>query len=150
MFTQLLEVRVADSAIVRACLMGMDRLLGTLPAEAKKEALLWTMKLVMGREGDDVCDGLLRILVHHSETVVPQAEEVCRLVLKRYADTGKATRLALLQLLVKLQALDPASEVVTKMLAYTQELNSRDLDVDVRVQARNIRAVGTRGHLNAS
>ena len=28
-----------------------------------------------------------------------------------------------------------------KMLQYTQDLNSRDVDVDVRVQARNIHAV---------
>lgn len=88
-----------------------------------------------------IYDGLLRLLLHHSELVIPQTEECCRLILKKYMETSKSTRLVLLLLLVKLHSVDPENVTVEKMLQYTQDLNSRDVDVDVRVQARNIHAV---------
>ena len=140
-FVQLLEVRQNDASIAHACLMGMDRLLDNLDDEAKKEALLWTMKLVMTDDHVVIYDGLLRLLLHHSELVIPQTEECCRLILKKYMETSKSTRLVLLLLLVKLHSVDPENVTVEKMLQYTQDLNSRDVDVDVRVQARNIHAV---------
>ena len=140
-FVQLLEVRQNDASIAHACLMGMDRLLDNLDDEAKKEALLWTMKLVMTDDHVVIYDGLLRLLLHHSELVIPQTEECCRLILKKYMETSKSTRLVLLLLLVKLHSVDPENVTVEKMLQYTQDLNSRDVDVDVRVHARNIHAV---------
>lgn len=140
-FVQLLEVRQNDSSIAHACLMGMDRLLDILDDDAKKEALLWTMKLIMNGDHKEIYDGLLRLLLHHGELLIPQTEECCRLILKKYLETSKHTRLVLLLLLVKLRSLDKENPTVEKMLQYTQELNSRDVDVDVRVQARNIHAV---------
>lgn len=142
---QLLDVRADDDAIVRASLMGIDRLLPCLDDDAKKEALLWTMRTVLQRSGSDVCDGLLEVLIHHGEIAIPQAEEVCRVVLQRYASTSRATRLSLLLLLVKLVKLDTENEKVRQMFDYTLELNSKDVDVEVRVQARNIHAVGEMG-----
>ena len=59
------------------------------------------------------------------------------------------TALALLLLLVKLHDMDPANATVAKMAQYVQELNSRDIDVDVRVQERNVRVVGVEGLSNA-
>ena len=46
-FTQLLDLRREDVAIARACLMGADRLLHVLDDAAKREALVWMMKLVL-------------------------------------------------------------------------------------------------------
>ena len=119
----------------------MNSQMDNLDDEAKKEALLWTMKLVMTDDHVVIYDGLLRLLLHHSELVIPQTEECCRLILKKYMETSKSTRLVLLLLLVKLHSVDPENVTVEKMLQYTQDLNSRDVDVDVRVQARNIHAV---------
>ena len=144
-FTQLLDLRREDVAIARACLMGADRLLHVLDDAAKREALVWMMKLVLEGARTPLYDGLLRLLLHHCATVLPQAEEACRQVLKQYAETAKSTRLALLLLLVKLHDMDPANATVAKMAQYVQELNSRDIDVDVRVQERNVRVVGVEG-----
>lgn len=138
---QLLEVRLMDSTIAHTCLMAMDRLLNVLDEAARKEALVWTMKLIAVGEQRAVYDGLLRLLLHHCELVVAQAEEVCRLILKDYANSTKNARLVLLLLLVKLHSVDKENATVEKMLQYAYTLNSRDLDVDVRVQARNIHAV---------
>ena len=139
---QLLEVRLQDSVIAHTCLMAVDRLLHVLDESAKKEALMWTMKLIAVGEQRDLYDGLLRLLLHHCELVIPQTEEVCRLILKDYENTSKNTRLVLLLLLVKLRSVEKENATVEKMLQYAYMLNSRDLDVDVRVQARNIHAVG--------
>ena len=122
--------------------MAVDRLLHVLDESAKKEALMWTMKLIAVGEQRDLYDGLLRLLLHHCELVIPQTEEVCRLILKDYENTSKNTRLVLLLLLVKLRSVEKENATVEKMLQYAYMLNSRDLDVDVRVQARNIHAVG--------
>ena len=141
-FVQLLEVRESDDAIVRASLMGIDRLLPVLDDAAKREALLWVIKTVLKHEGSDVCDGLLDLLLRHGEAVIPQTEEVCRIMTQRYAALSQSTRLTLLLLLVKLVRLDAANAQVRKMFDYVLELNAKDVDVEVRVQARNIRAVG--------
>ena len=74
--------------------------------------------------------------------MIAQTEEVCRLILKDYENTSKNTRLVLLLMLVKLHSVEKENTTVEKMLQYAYALNSRDLDVDVRVQARNIHAVG--------
>ena len=47
-----------------------------------------------------------------------------------------------LQLAVKLALAERENAVVQKMAEYVMELNGKDLDVEVRVQARNIKAVG--------
>lgn len=140
-FTQLMDLRREDAAIAHACLMGADRLLFVLDEAAKKEALVWMMKLVLEGGRTQLYDGLLRLLLHHCATVLPQAEEACRVVLKNYAETDKSTRLVLLLLLVKLRDMDAGNATVEKMCQYVQELNSRDIDVDVRVQVRNVRVV---------
>lgn len=142
---QLLEVRGDQDEIAHACLEAMDRLLGTVSEEERREALLWTMQQVLARQGGDVRDGLLVMLVHHGQCVLAQTEEVCRVVLLHYAETAASTRMVLLQLLTKLRALDPENEAVKLMFEYTLELNWKDTNVEVRVQARNIRAVGVGG-----
>lgn len=140
-FVQLLEVRASDDTIVHASLMGIDRLLPILDDAAKREALLWVIKTVLKHEGSDVCDGLLDLLLRHGDCVVPQTEEVCRIMTQRYATLSQSTRLTLLLLLVKLVRIDSENEQIRKMFDYVLELNAKDIDVEVRVQARNIRAV---------
>lgn len=140
-FVQLLEVRASDDTIVHASLMGIDRLLPILDDGAKREALLWVIKTVLKHEGSDVCDGLLDLLLRHGDCVIPQTEEVCRIMTQRYASLSQSTRLTLLLLLVKLVRIDTENEQIRKMFDYVLELNAKDIDVEVRVQARNIRAV---------
>ena len=43
---------------------------------------------------------------------------------------------------MKLALAERENAVVQKMAEYVMELNGKDLDVEVRVQARNIKAVG--------
>ena len=134
-------MRASDDTIVHASLMGIDRLLPILDDGAKREALLWVIKTVLKHEGSDVCDGLLDLLLRHGDCVIPQTEEVCRIMTQRYASLSQSTRLTLLLLLVKLVRIDTENEQIRKMFDYVLELNAKDIDVEVRVQARNIRAV---------
>ena len=99
---QLIDVRSADATILHAALMGVDRLLASLSEAEKTEALSWLIHMIVSHEGDDVCDGLLHILLHHGMGVVPRCEEVCRVMVKRYETLASSTRMVLLQLLVKL------------------------------------------------
>ena len=147
---QLIDVRSADAMILHAALMGVDRLLASLSEEEKTEALSWLIHMIVSHEGDDVCDGLLHILLHHGMGVVPRCEEVCRVMVKRYETLASSTRMVLLQLLVKLAINDKDNAQVKLMLSYVMELNSKDLDVEVRVQARNIKAVGARSGVECS
>lgn len=147
---QLIDVRSADATILHAALMGVDRLLASLSEAEKTEALSWLIHMIVSHEGDDVCDGLLHILLHHGMGVVPRCEEVCRVMIKRYETLASSTRMVLLQLLVKLAINDKDNAQVKLMLSYVMELNSKDLDVEVRVQARNIKAVGTRSGVECS
>lgn len=147
---QLIDVRSADATILHAALMGVDRLLEVLSEAEKTEALSWLIHMIVSHEGDDVCDGLLHILLHHGMGVIPRCEEVCRVMVKRYDQLAASTRMVLLQLLVKLAMSDKDNARVKLMLSYVMELNSKDLDVEVRVQARNIKAVGVRGGIEGS
>ena len=147
---QLIDVRSADATILHAALMGVDRLLASLSEAEKTEALSWLIYMIVSHEGDDVCDGLLHILLHHGMGVVPRCEEVCRVMIKRYETLASSTRMVLLQLLVKLAINDKDNAQVKLMLSYVMELNSKDLDVEVRVQARNIKAVGARSGVECS
>lgn len=147
---QLIDVRSADATILHAALMGVDRLLASLSEAEKTEALSWLIHMIVSHEGDDVCDGLLHILLHHGMGVVPRCEEVCRVMIKRYETLASSTRMVLLQLLVKLAINDKDNAQVKLMLSYVMELNSKDLDVEVRVQARNIKAVGARSGVECS
>ena len=150
MLLQLIDVRSADATILHAALMGVDRLLEVLSEAEKTEALSWLIHMIVSHEGDDVCDGLLHILLHHGMGVIPRCEEVCRVMVKRYDQLAASTRMVLLQLLVKLAMSDKDNARVKLMLSYVMELNSKDLDVEVRVQARNIKAVGVRGGIEGS
>lgn len=136
-----MDLRGEDTSIVHAALMGIDRLLGSLGDAEKTETLRWVIHQIVNHEGDDVCDGLLRMLLHHGVLIPAQCAEVCRVLLKRYEQLAASTRMALLQLVVKLALADRANAVAKKMAEYVMELNSKDLDVEVRVQARNIKAV---------
>ena len=147
---QLIDVRSADATILHAALMGVDRLLASLSEAEKTEVLSWLIHMIVSHEGDDVCDGLLHILLHHGMGVVPRCEEVCRVMIKRYETLASSTRMVLLQLLVKLAINDKDNAQVKLMLSYVMELNSKDLDVEVRVQARNIKAVGARSGVECS
>ena len=147
---QLIDVRSADATILHAALMGVDRLLASLSEAEKTEVLSWLIHMIVSHEGDDVCDGLLHILLHHGMGVVPRCEEVCRVMVKRYETLASSTRMVLLQLLVKLAINDKDNAQVKLMLSYVMELNSKDLDVEVRVQARNIKAVGARSGVECS
>ena len=101
-----------------------------------------TMTLpVMDSNNKVLFDSLLLLLLHHCSLVLTETEEVIRLIVKQYMEIEKSTRLVLLQLLVKVSLLDKENPRVKKMLDYVLELNSRDIDVEVRVQARNIKAV---------
>ena len=137
---QLMDLRAEDTAIVQAALMGVDRLLGSLGDAEKTETLRWVIQKIVSHEGDDVCDGLLRMLLHHGAIIPAQCAEVCRVLLKRYEALAASTRMAL-QLAVKLALAERENAVVQKMAEYVMELNGKDLDVEVRVQARNIKAV---------
>ena len=137
---QLIDVRSADATILHAALMGVDRLLASLSEAEKTEALSWLIHMIVNHEGDDVCDGLLHILLHHG----------MRVMVKRYETLASSTRMVLLQLLVKLAINDKDNAQVKLMLSYVMELNSKDLDVEVRVQARNIKAVGARSGVECS
>lgn len=138
---QLMDLRAEDTAIVQAALMGVDRLLGSLGDAEKTETLRWVIQKIVSHEGDDVCDGLLHMLLHHGAIIPAQCAEVCRVLLKRYEALAASTRMALLQLAVKLALAERENAVVQKMAEYVMELNGKDLDVEVRVQARNIKAV---------
>ena len=68
---QLMDLRAEDTAIVQAALMGVDRLLGSLGDAEKTETLRWVIQKIVSHEGDDVCDGLLRMLLHHG-AIIPE------------------------------------------------------------------------------
>ena len=107
----------------------------------KKEVLVYFIKRIMDSNNKVLFDSLLLLLLHHCSLVLTETEEVIRLIVKQYMEIEKSTRLVLLQLLVKVSLLDKENPRVKKMLDYVLELNSRDIDVEVRVQARNIKAV---------
>lgn len=122
--------------------MAIDRLLDTLTEEKeKKEVLMYLIKKIIDSSNKALFDSLLQLLLHHCSLLVKETEEVTRIILKQYFEIERSTRLALLQLLVKLNFLDKENERLRKMLEYVLDLNSRDVDVEVRVQARNIKAV---------
>lgn len=138
---QVMDLRSDDTVIVHAALMGVDRLLGALGEAEKTETLRWVIQKIVAHEGDDVCDGLLHMLLHHGAIVPAQCAEVCRVLLKRYDQLAASTRMALLQLAVKLALADRENAVARKMAEYVMELNGKDVEVEVRVQARNVKAV---------
>ena len=139
---QITDQRMSDSAIGHAAIMAIDRLLDVLKEEKeKKEVLVYFIKRIMDSNNKVLFDSLLLLLLHHCGLVLTETEEVIRLIVKQYMEIEKSTRLVLLQLLVKVSLLDKENPRVKKMLDYVLELNSRDIDVEVRVQARNIKAV---------
>ena len=139
---QITDQRMSDSAIGHAAIMAIDRLLDVLKEEKeKKEVLVYFIKRIMDSNNKVLFDSLLLLLLHHCSLVLTETEEVIRLIIKQYMEIEKSTRLVLLQLLVKVSLLDKENPRVKKMLDYVLELNSRDIDVEVRVQARNIKAV---------
>ena len=139
---QITDQRMSDSAIGHAAIMAIDRLLDVLKEEKeKKEVLVYFIKRIMDSNNKVLFDSLLLLLLHHCSLVLAETEEVIRLIVKQYMEIARSTRLVLLQLLVKVSLLDKENPRVKKMLDYVLELNSRDIDVEVRVQARNIKAV---------
>ena len=139
---QIIDQRILDSDICHTALMATDRLLDTLKSEKeRKEVLVYFMKKITESSNKVLFDSLLMLLLHHCNLVLVETEEVCRQVLKQYADIATSTRLVLLQLLVKLIFLDKDNQRVKTMFDYVLDLNSRDMNVEVRVQARNIKAV---------
>lgn len=139
---QITDQRILDSAICHTAIMAIDRLLNTLKDEKeKKEVMIYLTKRIVDSNNKILYDSLLQLLLHHCSLIIPETEEVARLMTKQYMDIEQSTRLVLLQLLVKLGFLDKENERVKKMIEYVIELNSRDINVEVRVQARNIKAV---------
>lgn len=142
MIIQITDQRILDSAICHTAIMAIDRLLDTLKDEKeKKEVLIYLIKKIMDSNNKKLFDSLLQLLLHHCSLIITETEEVTRLITKQYMEIEMTTRLVLLQLLVKLGFLDRENAIVKKMIEYVLELNSRDVNVEVRVQARNIKAV---------
>lgn len=150
---QILDIRMKDTVVANIALMAVGRLFAHAKKEEMNECIMWaTHRILVECKLIPVYAELLNFIMNYIEIAGPLAVEVARRMTQCYAELDKPARLGLLRLLVKCCVTKPASKVEgekgeliatqqKELMKYVLEMNCKDQELDIRVQARNVKAL---------